>query len=103
MMQIIGISFNLIIIRVSTNNTIESQHTMCTIGHGLQFAQRHGASGDSSLRFITGPDGSGSPSYTDYTSATVPSNESKKRMIELAHSDEESQKVPNSPEIWRAR
>jgi hypothetical protein len=101
-LQIIGISFNLIIIRVSTNNTIESQYTMQTMDRGAQ-SLPHGGGGGFNLQFATGPDGAARPSDTGYTSTVVPSNASKERGIEFAHGDEESQKAPDSPEMWRVR
>jgi hypothetical protein len=69
-LQIIGISFNLIIIRVSTNNTIESQYTMQTMDRGAQ-SLPHGGGGGFNLQFATGPDGAARPSDTGYTNSRM--------------------------------
>jgi hypothetical protein len=100
--QIIGISFNLIIIRVSTNNTIESQFTLRTTDRVTQPSQRHDTSGIS-LQFVTGQDGGKRLSDTGYTSTVAPSNASKEHGVGFAPVDEESQKAPNSSEMWRVR
>jgi hypothetical protein len=101
-LQIIGISFNLIIIRVSTNNTIDSQYTMRAVDHGTPPSQRQG-SGGIGLQFVTGPNDSRCPSITDHTSTSVLSDASKEREIEFVHGDDENQKAPDSPEVCRVR
>ncbi|EIN06466.1 hypothetical protein PUNSTDRAFT_136326 [Punctularia strigosozonata HHB-11173 SS5] len=87
LLQIIGVSFNLIIIRVSNNTTIESQY-------GTQANTKSNDQRSYPLRFVTGTDSrrSGLGSSTQIGTSAVATTSVKERGVEFVQGDEESQK-----------